>query len=315
MISVHAIPKIIKKPVMLLDLNTHIRKIGAALSAREGRVNLPGLKGSAPAYIISRLLQQQKSSFLVILPDTETAEEWSRELRFYAGRDDAVLYFPPWEAAPFDPVSPHPNIIGERLHTLFKLMDSSAPLVVTTTIAAICQKLLPRQTLGEVSQYLVAGEEADRDALLMKLLNLGYSNVPLVEDRGTFSVRGGILDIFPPDRQAPVRIEFFGDFVETIREFDPVSQRSLHTIPELILFARPGRIRTDTDRTRCWSGRGRRTPPATGRPPPAAADATARRRAARTRSAAGSLGRNPSQLTAQPVTAPVAPSSLMYWRA
>ena len=67
-------------------------------------------------------------------------------------------------------------------------------------------------------------------------MNLGYANVPLVEDRGTFSVRGGILDIFPPDLPQPVRIEFFGDFVDTIRTFDPVTQRSLHPLTELVLL-------------------------------------------------------------------------------
>ncbi|MEI8355123.1 MAG: transcription-repair coupling factor [Deltaproteobacteria bacterium] len=221
---------------MLRDLNDNIQKITAALAPKEALIRLAGLKGSAPAYIISRLLRQQKKPFLIVLPDTETAEEWSRELRFYSEREDTILYFPPWEAAPLDPASPHPNITGERLHTLFKLMDGSGPLVVTTTFAAVCQKLLPKRTLGEVSQYIVAGEEIEREALLRKLLALGYSNVPLVEDRGTFSVRGGILDIFPPDQRAPVRIEFIGDFVETIREFDPVTQRSLHTMPELILL-------------------------------------------------------------------------------
>jgi transcription-repair coupling factor (superfamily II helicase) len=221
---------------MSQDLNNHIRQIIAALSANNARINLTGLKGSAPAYVINRLLEERKTPFLIILPDTETAEEWSRELRFYSGRQDAVLYFPPWETAPLEPVSPHPDVTGERFRTLFKLMESNAPLVVTTTIAALYQKLLPKRTLGEVSQYLVAGEEVDRDSLLKKLLNLGYSNVPLVEDRGTFAIRGGILDIFPPDQQAPVRIEFFGDFVETIRNFDPVTQRSLQTMPELILL-------------------------------------------------------------------------------
>jgi transcription-repair coupling factor (superfamily II helicase) len=221
---------------MSRDLDNHIHQITAALSATTARINLTGLKGSAPAYIISRLLEKRKTPFLIILPDTETAEEWSRELRFYLGRNDDVLYFPPWETAPLEPVSPHPEITGERFRTLFKLMDGANPHIVTTTIAAVCQKLLPKRTLGDVSQYLVAGEEVDRDTLLKKLLNLGYSNVPLVEDRGTFAIRGGILDIFPPDQQAPVRIEFFGDFVETIRNFDPVTQRSLQTMPELILL-------------------------------------------------------------------------------
>src|SRR5512143_3392149 len=114
-------------------------------------------------------------------------------------------------------------------------MDDKASLVVTT-IAAVSQRLLPRRTLGEVSQYLVACEEVERDNLLKILLNLGYSSVPLVEDRGTFAVRGGILDIFPPDRPEPVRIEFFGDFVDTVRAFDPVTQRSLQSLQELVLL-------------------------------------------------------------------------------
>jgi transcription-repair coupling factor (superfamily II helicase) len=107
---------------------------------------------------------------------------------------------------------------------------------VVAPVGAIMQRVLPKRVLGQVSQYLVTGEEVEREALLRKLVNLGYSHVPLVEDRGTFSIRGGILDIFPPDRPGPVRIEFFGDFVDTIRTFDPVSQRSLHPLTELVLL-------------------------------------------------------------------------------
>jgi transcription-repair coupling factor (superfamily II helicase) len=103
-------------------------------------------------------------------------------------------------------------------------------------VSALLQRVIPGKVLGQVSQYLMTGEEVDRDELLGKLVNLGYSHAPLVEDRGTFSIRGGILDIFPPDRPSPVRIEFFGDFVDTIRTFDPVSQRSLEPLSELVLL-------------------------------------------------------------------------------
>ncbi len=216
-------------------LNSHIQQLNEALSPRNASILLAGLKGSAPAYVICRLSEEKKRPFLIILPDTESAEELCRELRFFSGEQESILYFPPWEAAPFEQVSPHPEITGERLNTLFTLMEGKVSVVVTTA-AAVCQKLLPRRVLGDVSQYLVAGEEIDRDALLRKLVNLGYSSVPLVEDRGTFSVRGGIVDIFPPDLPLPARIEFFGDFVDTIRAFDPVTQRSLQPLPELVLL-------------------------------------------------------------------------------
>jgi transcription-repair coupling factor (superfamily II helicase) len=220
---------------MLQNHSSHIKQITTALSPSGASVILAGLKGSAPAYVISRLFEKLHVPFLIISPETETADELRREIVFYSGREESVLYFPPWESAPFDAVSPHPEITGERFRTLRSLMDGKVSMVVTT-IGAVSQKLLPRQTLGEVSHYLVAGEEVERDALLGKLLNLGYSSVPLVEDKGTFAVRGGILDIFPPDRTEPVRIEFFGDFVDTIRAFDPLTQRSLQHLPELILL-------------------------------------------------------------------------------
>ena len=103
-------------------------------------------------------------------------------------------------------------------------------------VAAALQRVLPRRTFNEASFYLVAGEDFERDDLLARLVRMGYAGVPIVEDRGTFAVRGGILDIFPPDLSMPVRIEFFGDTAETIRAFDPLTQRSLHPLDELVLL-------------------------------------------------------------------------------
>jgi transcription-repair coupling factor (superfamily II helicase) len=220
---------------MTTDHASQIPKIAAALAPETARVTLAGLKGSAPAYLVARLLETVQAPFLVIAPDTDAAEELFRELRFFSALDDAVLYFPPWDTTPLDTVSPHADITGQRLNTLFRLMDGKGRVVVTT-LAASLQRVLPRATLGAVSQYLVSGEEVEREPLLEKLVRLGYSSVPLVEDRGTFATRGGILDIFPPDLAAPVRIEFFGDFVDTIRTFDPVTQRSLRPLPELVLL-------------------------------------------------------------------------------
>ncbi len=214
---------------------TDIKEIAASLAPPQAFVTLAGLAGSAPAYLIARLLQQTNHPFLVVTRDQESAEELWRELSFYAGASGQILYFPAWETAPFEPASPHPDIVGRRLHTLFWLTAGKVRAVVAP-LAALLQKVLPKQLLGDVSQYLVAGEEVAREELVAKLVRLGYSHVPLVEDRGTFSVRGGILDIFPPDLVTPARVDFFGDFVDTIRSFDPVTQRSLRPLEELIIL-------------------------------------------------------------------------------
>src|SRR6185369_16925516 len=108
--------------------------------------------------------------------------------------------------------------------------------ITVMPVAAALQRVLPRKTLNDSSCYLLAGEEFERDELLARLIRMGYANVPLVEDRGTFAVRGGILDIFPPNLATPVRIEFFGDTAETIRAFDPITQRSLQPVEELVLL-------------------------------------------------------------------------------
>ena len=103
-------------------------------------------------------------------------------------------------------------------------------------VSALMQRVLARKVFNETSCYMVSGEEFEREELLGKLIKMGYATTPLVEERGTFAVRGGILDIFPPNLAAPVRIEFFGDMAETMRFFDPLTQRSLQAIDELILL-------------------------------------------------------------------------------
>jgi transcription-repair coupling factor (superfamily II helicase) len=220
---------------MTPSLSEKLKQIAAALAPDASRVILAGLKGSAPAFFIARMLEGMPGPCIIAAPDTETAEEVLRELRFYAGRPGAVFYFPPWETSPFEQASPHPDISGERLHTLFALMEGRADAVVTT-VSTLMQRVLPRRILGDYSQYLVTGEEVERELLLAKLVALGYSMVPLVEDRGSASVRGGIVDIFPPHLATPVRIEFFGDFIESVRAFDPVTQRSLQPLEELIVL-------------------------------------------------------------------------------
>lgn len=220
---------------MTPSLSEKIQRIAAALLPDFSHVTLAELKGSSPAFLLAGLLPVISAPCVILTPDTDTADEFFRELRVYADRPEGVFRFPAWETSPFEQSSPHPDVSGERLRALAALQEGRARAVVAPAFA-LMQRVIPRCLLGEHSQYLVAGEEVQRDRLLRKLVDLGYSMVPLVEDRGTASVRGGIVDIFPPDLQAPVRIEFFGDLIESIRSFDPVTQRSLHPLDELVIL-------------------------------------------------------------------------------
>jgi transcription-repair coupling factor (superfamily II helicase) len=222
----------------------HTTTILDALERGIGRATLPGLKGSAPACVAADLLRRSPATLLVITPDQESADEFTRELTFFSPPGNGPLSFPAWDMAPFSAASPHPDTSGARLDTLFRLQNGLARAVVMPVAAAL-QRVLGRRLFNESSCYLISGEEFERDELLGKLVKMGYAPVPLVEDRGTFAVRGGILDIFPPNLSGPVRIEFFGDTAETIRSFDPLTQRSLHPLEELVLLPSREIILTD----------------------------------------------------------------------
>ncbi|HXC92977.1 MAG TPA: transcription-repair coupling factor, partial [Geobacteraceae bacterium] len=196
----------------MTDFDKQLAEIAGCLKRDEKKITLTGLTGSSGSFLLTRLLKETPELFLAVTADSDAAEELFRELLFYAEKSDEILLFPAWDVTPLEAASPHSNITGERLNTMFRLMSGQTRVVVAP-YAAIVQKILPRKTLGDLSQYLIAGEEVPRDELLEKLIKLGYSPVPLVEDRGGFAARGGILDIFPPNLPHPVRIEFFGDFV------------------------------------------------------------------------------------------------------
>ncbi len=207
----------------------------AALRRGERRISIPGLKGSSPAFYVSEMVRAGLETPMVIAATQDAAEEFCRELTFFSRGDLHAALFPAWDSTPFSAASPHPDVTGARLDTLFRLQNGASRITVMS-VAAAMQRVLPRKTLNDASCYLLAGEEFERDELLARLIRMGYANVPLVEDRGTFAVRGGILDIFPPNLPTPIRIEFFGDTAETMRAFDPLTQRSLQPIEELVLL-------------------------------------------------------------------------------
>src|SRR3990170_3905206 len=194
------------------------------------QLNLTGLYGSSRAYLLAEAFRAMKKPVLAVLPGPEEAEAFAEDLRFFLGREE-VLVYPSPEILPFELQPHHQDIQAQRMEVFFNLL-AKRPFVVVTPASTLLQKVTPKESLSQRVVIIKKGEEVDRDALLATLQDTGYSRMTMVEERGEMSIRGGILDIFPPMYDSPLRIEFFGDEVESIRTFDISTQRSLKEIEE-----------------------------------------------------------------------------------
>jgi transcription-repair coupling factor (superfamily II helicase) len=189
------------------------------------RSELLGLYGSADAFVLARLLAERAGLLTIICADLVKARQLTDELRFFHKHPAEIGLLPHWELNPYDPLTPHPELDANRLATLSALSGGNLKAVVIP-IRSLMQRVIPRQILDKVTLQLIEEEEYPREQLLESLMQLGYQPTPLVEERGCFSVRGDILDIFPADAEQPIRLDFYGDFIERMRPFDPATQRS-----------------------------------------------------------------------------------------
>jgi transcription-repair coupling factor (superfamily II helicase) len=179
---------------------------------------------------------------LVVAPGSRDAERLYADLRLFLGEDDTatplqrrVSLLPGWEVGIFEDRSPTREVFAARLEALYQLRFGTAPIVVTTT-EALLLRVPARDEIAQSFAYLVEGDEVDRDDIAGKLAHWGFHRVPVVEDRGEFSVRGDIVDVFPPGYAQPVRIELFGDVIERLHFFDIVSQRLGDSLEEVLLL-------------------------------------------------------------------------------
>ncbi len=200
---------------------------------REGprEISLAGLHGAARALVPARLRPHLEGAILLVAPTEREALSFRRDLAFFLGA--GVLHYPSWDLKSVDPLSPQRTVERDRLAVLRRLLEEE-PVVVVASLAAVLQRTLPKEVLRAWHQTLSMGDFIDRDALAAKLLEGGYEPRSLVEEPGQFSIRGHVVDVFPPADERPFRMELFGDEIEAIREFDPVSQRSLR---EVVSFA------------------------------------------------------------------------------
>jgi transcription-repair coupling factor (superfamily II helicase) len=212
-------------------------KLSGHLLDRNREIDCIGLSGSERSYLISRIYSQHQLPCLVVVSTVREAETLIGDLRFFTDQPDLpILFFPPYHILPFKFISYHNETAGHRIRVLHQLMEISRSPIVVTTVDALLQKIIPRQEIGRYAELLIAEEEIDRDGLITKLIAGGYSKTAIVEEFGDFSVRGGIIDVFSPLYDDPLRIEFYGDLVESLRFFSASNQRKLKDIQEAIVL-------------------------------------------------------------------------------
>jgi len=194
------------------------------------------LYGSAQGLLLAQTARAHDGPILVLTDDTATAHRLELEARFYLADDPLpILHFPDWETLPYDVFSPHQDIISERLDTLRQLPDFKQGILLVP-IATIMHRLAPRDFLEGNTLQLKVGEQFDIETWRIKLEKAGYRYVSQVMEYGEFAVRGAIIDLYPMGSKLPYRIDLFDDEVDSLRTFDPETQRSIETIDKIQLL-------------------------------------------------------------------------------
>ncbi|MBL1264785.1 transcription-repair coupling factor [Candidatus Methylomicrobium oryzae] len=208
-----------------------------AVPASQNAVQIwSGLYGCADALALASAIKNENRLFLIVTADNHTALRLEHELEFFLQDTGLpILHFPDWETLPYDVFSPLPEIISERLKTLALLPQVKRGALIVS-VATLMHRLAPREHVLAYSFSLSVGEVFNLELNRIKLESVGYQCVSQVYQHAEFAVRGSIVDLFPMGSQTPYRIELFDDEIESIRTFDPETQRSLDKIDRIELF-------------------------------------------------------------------------------
>jgi transcription-repair coupling factor (superfamily II helicase) len=193
------------------------------------------LYGSSPSYFLAEAAAAGRAPLVVVAGSGREADQCLSELRFFLAGRAPPWSFPDRETLAYDPFSPHPDIVSERLRTLAALPELAQGIVVTTQ-AALLDRLPPRRFIGAHAFDLAVGERIDLPKLRKRLVDAGYVQVTQVLSPGEFAVRGSVVDLYPAGAPQPCRLDLFDDLIESVRAFDPADQRSgarLRAIPLL----------------------------------------------------------------------------------
>jgi transcription-repair coupling factor (superfamily II helicase) len=204
------------------------------------RFTLPRPPGSADALLLARLAEREKADrkiTAIVTSDATDAQRLIDELAFFAPDLRCVL-FPDWETLPYDTFSPHQDLISERLATLWRISQGDADVIVVPATTAL-YRVAPPSFLAGYTFHFAVKQKLEESRLKAQLTLAGYSHVTQVVSPGEYAVRGGLIDLFPMGSSVPYRVDLFDDEIDSIRTFDPDSQRSLYPVPEVRML--PGR--------------------------------------------------------------------------
>ncbi len=219
---------------------TSLSETLSVIPRKPGRWTVAGLPEGADALALAELARTTGGQdILHVARDGQRLERLQDGLRFFAPERE-VLVFPAWDCLPYDRMSPHPDIVAERLETLVRLAAPKKPgapaRIVLASVGAALQKVPPRSLYAEAAVVLKKGQTLDVNWLTKFLGENGYGRSETVMEPGEFAVRGGLVDLFPPGTPEPLRLDLFGDVLEEIRSFDPMSQRSTGAREEVVLL-------------------------------------------------------------------------------
>lgn len=219
---------------MLLNESKEIKKLESSLKNGDS-ILIEKLWPASKAYIAALAFTASRKNLLIL---TGSSQE---EIRFfddfaYFSKNQALDY-PAWETLPSENIAPSPDIVGERYRILNELKFETGPKVIVSTLQAALQRIIPKEKFQSLYLTLKTGDACGFEEFILKLKEMGYTKDYITSDKGTFAVRGGIIDVFPVTSPDPFRIEFFGDEIESIRIFDPIGQKSVKPVDTVQLTA------------------------------------------------------------------------------
>ena len=211
--------------------------------ARPKDLLLTGVPEGLDALVVGGMAQEpipgtaEIAPVLYVARDDRRLDALEQGLKFFAP-DVTVTALPAWDCVPYDRVSPNPELVARRVSALARLAVGAkpGPLVVLTTVNAMLQRVPPRAFMKASIKNLAPGMRLDMQDLIYRLEHAGYRRTSTVMEHGEYAVRGGILDLFPPGRLNPIRLDFFGDTLESLKPFDAASQRTTAPIQRLSLL-------------------------------------------------------------------------------
>ncbi len=223
-----------------LEHSPNFERVRRHLSLGAGRRCVSGMTATARALYLPLMARAAGQLAVVVVADNKAAEALEPMLRAGCELTGAIeperlVRFPAHDVLPFENLSPHPDVQEQRAAALWKLATGAVSILIAP-VEAVAMKLFDRDYYAGLAVTLRRGEEVDVEVLTSHLASVGYTRTDLVEMPGQFTRRGGILDVYSPEADRPVRVEFFGDEIDTIRKFDPETQRSQSGLDETQLL-------------------------------------------------------------------------------